>query len=68
MKISLVLNGLFAAAVAAPAGPSNIVHEKRHVSPRWIKREAADAQARIPVRIALKQRNLSRGMDYLVEV
>lgn len=69
MKISLVLlNGLFAGAIAVPTG-SHTVHEKRDVSNgRWIKREAANADTKVPVRIALKQKNLDNGMDYLLEV
>lgn len=69
MKISLILlNGLCAGAIAVPTG-SNTIHEKRDVSSgRWTKREAPDANAKVPVRIALKQKNLDKGMDYLLEV
>ncbi|EFY85113.1 alkaline serine protease AorO, putative [Metarhizium acridum CQMa 102] len=69
MKISLILlNGVFAGTIAVPTG-SNTIHEKRDVSGgRWTKREAADANTKVPVRIALKQKNLDQGMDYLLEV
>ncbi|KAK2603824.1 hypothetical protein QQS21_004026 [Conoideocrella luteorostrata] len=69
MKISLVvLNGLFAGAIAVPTG-SHTVHERRDLSNgQWIKREAANANAKVPVRIAMKQKNLDKGMDYLLEV
>ncbi|KHO00564.1 Peptidase S8/S53, subtilisin/kexin/sedolisin [Metarhizium album ARSEF 1941] len=69
MKTNLVfLKGLFAGAIAASMG-SDTVHEKRDVSSsRWTKREAVDANTKVPVRIALKQKNLDKGMDYLLEV
>lgn len=70
MKISLVvLNSLLAAgAIAAPTG-SHVIHEKRDTnSPRWVKREALNPSTKVPVRIALKQNNLDKGMDYLLDV
>jgi tripeptidyl-peptidase-1 len=69
MKISLVvLNSLLAGAIAAPTG-SQVIHEKRDTSnPRWIKREAVSPTTKVPVRIALKQNNLDKGMDYLLDV
>ena len=70
MKGSLILlSGLFAGALAVPT-TSHVVHEKRSSSTqnRWVKRQALDADTKVPVRIALKQRNLDKGMDYLMEV
>ncbi|RFU77057.1 peptidase s8 s53, subtilisin kexin sedolisin [Trichoderma arundinaceum] len=69
MKISLiVLNSLLAGAIAVPTG-SQIIHEKRDTdNGRWVKREALDPSTKIPVRIALKQSNLDKGMDYLLDV
>ncbi|KAK5995211.1 Tripeptidyl-peptidase sed1 [Cladobotryum mycophilum] len=69
MKISLILlNGLLAGAIAVPTS-SGVVHEKRDTSNgQWIKREALDASTKVPVRIALKQKNLDKGFDYLLEV
>ncbi|EHK50837.1 hypothetical protein TRIATDRAFT_145909 [Trichoderma atroviride IMI 206040] len=69
MKISVVvLNSLLAGALAAPTG-SQVIHEKRDTSsPRWIKREALNPSTKVPVRIALKQNNLDKGMDYLLDV
>lgn len=69
MKISLVvLNGLLAGAIALPTG-SQVIHEKRDTNnPRWIKREALSPSTKVPVRIALKQNNLDKGMDYLLDV
>ncbi|OTA00191.1 tripeptide peptidase [Trichoderma parareesei] len=69
MKIGLiVLNSLLAGAIAVPAG-LQIVHEKRDTSnARWTKREALNPNTKVPVRIALKQNNLDKGMDYLLDV
>ncbi|GFP58602.1 tripeptidyl-peptidase sed1 [Trichoderma asperellum] len=69
MKISLVvLNSLLAGAIAVPTG-SQVIHEKRDTNnPRWIKREALSPSTQVPVRIALKQNNLDKGMDYLLAV
>jgi tripeptidyl-peptidase-1 len=72
MKLnSLVVNGLAVGALAAPANTDNhIIHERRDVSPhsQWTKGAALDINAMIPVRIALKQRNLENGMDYIMKV
>lgn len=72
MKLnSLIVSSLAAGALAMPAGTDNhVVHEKRDLSPhsQWTKGAAVDSNARIPVRIALKQRNLDKGMDYIMKV
>lgn len=71
MKSSFaLLSCLLAEAVlAAPSASSFVVHEKRDVdNERWIKREALHPDSRVPVRIAMKQRNLDKGMDYLLDV
>ncbi|KAL6864652.1 subtilisin-like protein [Trichoderma novae-zelandiae] len=69
MKISLIiLNSLLAGAMAMPTG-SQVIHEKRDTSnARWTKREELDPNTKVPVRIALKQSNLDKGMDYLLDV
>ncbi|TFA98341.1 Tripeptidyl-peptidase sed1 [Trichoderma ghanense] len=69
MKIGLiVLNSLLAGVIAVPTG-SRVIHEQRDTSnARWIKREALDPDTKVPVRIALKQSNLDKGMDYLLDV
>lgn len=57
------------AALAAPSVASSVVHEKRNAgNERWIKREALHPESRVPVRIAMKQRNLDKGMEYLLDV
>ncbi len=72
MKLnSLVVSSLAVGALAMPAATDNhVVHEKRDLSPhsQWTKGDAVDGNARIPVRIALKQRNLDKGMDYIMKV
>lgn len=69
MKLNvIILNGLAAGAFAMPT-TNSAVHEKRDVaSGPWTKMDAINANARIPVRIALKQRNLENGMAYLMKV
>lgn len=71
MKIAAVfLSAFVAAALGIPVG-QDVVHEQRDLDPntsRIIKRAAADAEALIPVRIALKQRNVENGMEYLMNV
>ena len=69
MKLSFgLLGGFIAVAVAAPLG-EHVIHERRDTAhPRWVKREPLEADASIPVRIALKQRNLDQGMNLLLDV
>lgn len=68
----LLVSGFLAVAGAAPTNnpASSVVHEKRgaHSDIHWTKREAVDPKKRVPVRIALKQRNLEKGEQYLLEV
>ena len=69
MKLNFsLLGGFIAVAIAAPLG-EHVIHERRDTThPRWLKREHLDAGASIPVRIALKQRNLDQGMNLLLDV
>jgi hypothetical protein len=74
MKYSLIgaVLGVFAVqALALPSYPyiSHVVHEKRGaLQSRWARGNPVDPDHVLPVRIGLKQRNLARGMDYLLEV
>ena len=45
-------------------------HEKRNLerTQGWVKRGRVPSQAIFPMRIGLKQRNLERGYDYVLEV
>ena len=69
MKLNFaLLSGLFYGVTAIPT-TGHLLHEKRDTGDsRWFKREAVDASTKIPARIALKQRNLDKGMEYLMEV
>ncbi|KAG6001526.1 hypothetical protein E4U21_004117 [Claviceps maximensis] len=70
MKNALVLLvGLVATGLAMPSD-SHVLHERRDLNKptRWIKRQAANVERNIPVRIALKQENMDRGMDLILEV
>lgn len=70
MKVAAIfLSAFCAAALGIPLGDS-VLHEKRDDSRVLSKRstESPDANAQVPVRIALKQRNLERGMELLMAV
>ncbi|KAG5937544.1 hypothetical protein E4U59_004315 [Claviceps monticola] len=47
-----------------------VLHEKRDANKpmRFIKRQAANGDLNIPVRIALKQENIDQGMDLIMKV
>jgi tripeptidyl-peptidase-1 len=56
-----------AAAVPSPSAP--VLHEKRHYTPApWTKRDRLASDATVPVRIGLRQSNLDKGYDFLMEV
>ena len=64
-----IAGALIAAAVAAPAPSTHVVHERRdYVPPAWVKWSKLDARVKLPVRIGLTQRNLDLGHDLLMEV
>ena len=67
---SLALIFAVAATAQGAAVPnSHVVHEKREVtSSQWVKREKLSSRAVLPMRIGLKQRNLDRGDDFLMDV
>ena len=69
MKLSfLLVPGLVAGVLATPF-EARVRHESRDIShPSWTKRKPLDSIVNVPVRIAMKQRNLEHGMDYLMEV
>jgi tripeptidyl-peptidase I len=74
MKLSLflVLSGLAATISAAPAPIPYTVHEKRDAlafSSQWQRRDAKlDRRTTIPMSIALTQRNLENGHDFIMDV
>lgn len=75
MHLQLLLLGALAATATAVPSPGthgsrpHVVHEERAQAPRsWIKRNAVPGEAMLPMRIGLKQRNLERGHDLLMDV
>ncbi|KAK4995296.1 hypothetical protein LTR66_004858 [Elasticomyces elasticus] len=59
---------LVSSALASPL-TSHAVHERRSTLPHgWEKREALDRRAVMPMRIALTQRNIDKGYNFLEEV
>ena len=66
---SLLTTGALAVPVSSGSDSDKlVVHEKLQSQARWIKKEAVDSNMKVPVRIALKQRNLDSGMDLLMKV
>lgn len=66
-----ILTTLFLATAAfCGAIPvSHVVHEKREVAgSRWVKRDRLDPRTVLPMRIGLKQSNLERGPEFLMDV
>lgn len=56
-------------AQSASVPSSYVVHEKRDVtSSTWVKRERIASSNTLPIRIGLKQRNLHRGHEFLMDV
>jgi tripeptidyl-peptidase-1 len=68
----VALGGLAAMISAAPAPIPYTVHEKRDVSAsssHWQRRDVKlDRRTTIPMSIALTQRNLENGHDFLMDV
>ncbi len=65
------MQSLAAAASATPVAKApHVVHERRSGTAKsnFAKRDAVPGDDRIQVRVALKQRNLEKGMDYLMAV
>lgn len=69
MKIAaLCLSAFVAAALGMPLETMVVQHEKRVNGANLVKLGTAQPATTVPVRIALSQRNLDRGMDLLLEV
>lgn len=68
MRSSLLTICSLAASVLASPTPNYAVHEKRDALPYgWEKLERLDRRSIMPMRIALKQRNLDRGYGMYLE-
>ena len=65
--LSLLAFGALCAAV--PVQPS-ILHEKRNVGPYspWTKGARLEQEAILPMRVGLKQSNLEKAMEHLMEM
>lgn len=65
----LLVAGFVASGMALPS-VSHVVHERRDEMSMhgWGKREAADPNTVVPVRIALKQSNMDKGDGFLMEM
>ena len=67
MKYFYLFSAYYAATVIAV--PLVRTHEKReHAPPGWIKHDKVDATALLPTKVALKQSNLARIHNYLMDV
>jgi tripeptidyl-peptidase I len=70
MKSFVVLLAAAAAVVNAVAiPPHHEVHEKRQtLHPRWTKRDRVESHKLFQMRIGLKQSNLEKGYQHLLDV
>lgn len=71
MRVSslFLLLALTVTAQSAAVPMSHVVHEKRDFkSSKWVKREKLAPNAVLPMRIGLKQRNLDRAHEFLMDV
>jgi tripeptidyl-peptidase I len=59
-----------ATAQGAAVSHSHVVHERRDARSlkQWVKREKLSFTAILPMRIGLKQRNLHRGHEFLMDM
>lgn len=65
---NFALGALTASAIASPTS-HYAVHERRDRAPHgWSKREQLDGRAVMPMRIALAQKNMDRGDEFLQNV
>lgn len=69
MRFSIfALGALTASAIASPTS-RYAVHERRDRAPHgWSKREQLDGRVVMPMRIALAQKNMDRGDEFLQDV
>ena len=71
MNVSKLLTfcAFTAACIAAPSISAHVVHEKREVSSsQWVKRNSANPELVLPVRIGLTQNNFEKGHDLLMDM
>jgi len=70
MRFSTLVSGAaLAASVLASPIDNYVVHEKRHAAPfGWQALGAVKRDGVLPMRIALKQRNIDQGYNHLMDV
>jgi tripeptidyl-peptidase I len=69
VQLSTLTLGLAIAAAAVPAPHTHVVHEKRSSEPsKWVNVGRVDPADNVVVRIGLKQSNLHRGYEYLMDM
>ncbi|KAG8410000.1 hypothetical protein J3458_019071 [Metarhizium acridum] len=69
MKFGLILlGGLMPAIVATPVDQYKVHEQRGPLHQQWIRGQQASGSTFVPVRIALKQSNLEKAKDYLLQV
>lgn len=60
---------LFACNLAAKIYTNTVVHEQRDFIPKsWSRLEKANKNIRLPIRIGMKQMNLEKGHEILMDM
>ncbi len=69
LTVAIVV-GFAATAFTVVVPRSHAIHEKRDATAakKWVKRGKLSPDTRLPMRVGLKQRNLHRGLDFLMDV
>lgn len=65
---SALLLALAATAQSLNVPRSHVAHEEHIATPRWSRRERIPSSLILPVRIGLKQSNLHKGEDLLMDM
>ena len=69
MRLTLFILGALAATVIAAPRSTHVLHEKRDALPfGWERHDRLPSHNVLPMRIALKQSNLDKAEEYLMEV
>lgn len=70
LSISVAFTALVGLAASIAIPETHAVHEKRDAVSRqkWIKRDRIEPHVKLPMRVGLKQNNLEKGHQWLMEV
>lgn len=75
MRLSLpcAVTTFIVLATAKPIPDSHVIHEERGLpghalDSRWVKRDRLEKDRVLPMRIGLKQQNLHKGSEWLLDV